>query len=118
MHPMKYTRAEYATAEFQRSHNAKLHIAYVYNNRGQLLCKKTNRVASRSRGAGYSDYTIHAERAVLKALGDFTKLRGGTMVVVRYGILGNLQQSKPCHECERHLTKAIRDYGLRRIYYS
>jgi hypothetical protein len=40
------------------------------------------------------------------------------MVVVRYGAYGTLEQSKPCHGCMCHLTKAIRQYGLRRVYYS
>jgi len=82
------------------------------------LCKQANKVASRSRGAGCSDYTIHAERAALKALGDFNKLRGATMVVVRYGVSGNLLPSKPCKECACHLNKAFREHGLRRVYYS
>jgi hypothetical protein len=115
---MKYTRAEYAHAERSCPHNTSFHVAYLYNNRGQLLAKRPNGIASRSRGAGCGDYTIHAERAVLKALGDFNKLRGATMVVVRYGAYGTLEQSKPCHDCVCHLTKAIRLYGLRRVYYS
>jgi len=115
---MKYKRAEYAHAERSCPHNANFHVAYLYNNRGQLMAKRPNGIASRSRGAGCSDYTIHAERAVLKALGDFNKLRGATMVVVRYGAYGTLEPSKPCHGCTCHLTKAIQQYGLRRIYYS
>jgi hypothetical protein len=115
---MKFRRDEYAIPEQACPHNTKFHVAYLYNDRGQLLCSKMNRVASRSRGAGCSDYTMHAERAVLQALGDFTKLRGATMVVVRYGACGDLLPSKPCEECASHLTKAMRLYGLRRVYYS
>ena len=115
---MKYTRDEYERPDCRSTRAFKLHIAYLYNSRGQLLCEKPNRMASRSRGAGCSDRTIHAERAVLKAVGDYKKLKGATLVVVRYGLGGELRPSKPCHECECHLTKAIRDHGMRRVYYS
>jgi hypothetical protein len=95
-----------------------LHIAYVYGRGGMLLAMATNRVGSRSRGAGFSRYTIHAERAALKAVGDHTLLRGATMVVVRVSQQGLLQNSEPCHECKCHLTKAMNKYGLKRVYYS
>jgi hypothetical protein len=95
-----------------------LHIAYVYGRGGMLLGMATNRVGSRSSGAGFSRYTIHAERAALKAVGDHTLLRGATMVVVRVNRCGEFQNSEPCHECKCHLTKAMNKYGLKRVYYS
>jgi len=116
---MKYRRCDYAVIDLKsKPHNTHHHLAYLYNAKGQLVQSSSNRVATRSKGAGYSDRTIHAERAVLKAIGDFTRLRGATMAVIRVGVSGELMSSKPCHECECHLNKAIRVYGLRRVYYS
>jgi hypothetical protein len=98
--------------------NTSLHIAFLYGRGGALLAMSTNSIGSRSRGAGYSRYTIHAERAVIKMVGDNTLLRGATLVVVRVSKKGELMSSMPCHECTCHLTKAIAKYGLRRVYYS
>lgn len=100
------------------SMNTSLHIAFLYGRSGILLAMSTNRIGSRSRGAGYSKYTIHAERAVLKMVGDNTMLRGATLVVVRVSKKGELMGSMPCHECMCHLNKAIEKYGMRRVYYS
>ena len=77
-----------------------------------------NKVGSRSRGAGFSDFTIHAESAVLKQVGDISKLRGATLVVIRVSVTGELRNSKPCAECTCHLNKCIKEYGLNRVYYS
>ncbi len=98
--------------------NTSLHIAFLYGRSGAMLAMSTNRIGSRSKGAGYSRYTIHAERAVLKMVGDHSLLRGATLVVVRVSKKGVLMSSMPCHECTCHLTKAIDKYGLRRVYYS
>jgi 5-deoxy-D-glucuronate isomerase len=98
--------------------NTSLHIAFLYGRGGALIAMSTNGIGSRSRGAGYSKYTIHAERAVLKMVGDNTLLKGATLVVVRVSKKGELMSSMPCHECKCHLTKAIDKYGLRRVYYS
>lgn len=94
-----------------------LHIAFLYGRSGALLAMSTNRIGTRSKGAGYSKYTIHAERAVLKMV-DHLFLRGATLVVVRVSKRGALLGSMPCHECQCHLNKAIDKYGLRRVYYS
>jgi hypothetical protein len=98
--------------------NTSLHIAFLYGRGGAMLAMSTNSIGSRSKGAGYSKYTIHAERAVLKMVGDNTLLRGATLVVVRVSKKGELMSSVPCHECTCHLTKAISKYGLRRVFYS
>jgi hypothetical protein len=98
--------------------NTSLHIAFLYGRGGALLAMSTNSIGSRSKGAGYSKYTIHAERAVIKMVGDHTLLRGATLVVVRVSTKGELMSSLPCHECTCHLTKAISKYGLRRVFYS
>jgi hypothetical protein len=101
-----------------RSVRSSLHVAYLYGRGGAVLGVATNRVGSRSRGAGYSAMTIHAERAVLKAVGDTTLLRGATLAVIRVGNKGELLGSKPCEECTSALRSAMRKYGLRRVLYS
>ena len=54
----------------------------------------------------------------MKAVGDESLLRGATMVVVRVSRGGKLLVSEPCPACKCHLGKAMREYGLRRVYYS
>ena len=108
---------EYATMAATRMKTS-LHIAFVYGRGGILLGMCTNSVGSRSKGAGYDRYTIHAERAVLKMVGDVSLLRGATLVVVRVGRGGNILGSAPCHGCRCHLEKAMDKYGLRKVYYS
>lgn len=95
-----------------------VHIAFLLC-RGKLLGSATNMVGSRTKGCGYSDRTIHAERAVLKKIGDTSKLDGAIMIVIRISRGTNeLVNSTPCHACRCHLEKCVKDYGLRRIYYS
>ena len=108
---------EYATMAATRMKTS-LHIAFVYGRGGVLLGMCTNRVGSRSRGAGFDTYTIHAERAVLKMVGDVSLLRGAILVVVRVGRCGNIMSSSPCHGCRRHLEKAMKKHGLRKVFFS
>jgi len=83
-----------------------------------VLASAYNRVGSRTRGCGYSEFTIHAEKNAIKSLGDLSKLRGATLIVVQYGKSGELMQSKPCHDCTLFLEKCMREHGLRKVIYS
>jgi len=98
-------------------HRTELHHATIIV-RNKILASAYNRVGSRSRGCGWSDKTIHAERAAIKRLGDLSRLRGATLIVVRYGKSGELKSSKPCHDCEILLEKCMREYGLLKVIYS
>jgi hypothetical protein len=98
-------------------HRTELHHATIIS-RNKVIASAYNRVGSRSRGCGYSDITIHAERAAIKRLGDLSKLKGATLFVVRYDKDGDLKGSKPCHDCQIFLEKCMRDYGLRKVIYS
>lgn len=96
-----------------------LHLAMLIK-RGKILAMATNREGSRSSGCGYSDFSIHAERAVLKEI-DISMVRDSVLIVVR--ITGrsssvHLASSKPCEECERILGKFMKNHGLRAVYYS
>jgi len=87
--------------------------------RGKIVEMATNSIGSRSRGCGYDDRSIHAERAVLKKLGDYTKLAGAILVVIRISRGTNeLVASEPCEHCRPHMEKCVKEYGLRRVYYS
>lgn len=106
-------------SNLNRRHTTNVHIAMVFvQGKTTPIASAMNKVGTRSNGAGFSDYTIHAERAVLKKVGDITKLRGATLVVLRISGTGELRNSQPCSECKCHLDKCIKSYGLRRVYYS
>jgi hypothetical protein len=121
---MPYKRSDYVglAHEFARAAstrmNTSLHIAFVYGRGGTLLAMATNRIGSRSSGAGFSNATIHAERAALRAVGDTRLLKDAVLVVVRVGKTGDLKGSEPCHSCRCHLMKAFMKHGLKRVYYS
>ena len=101
------------------------HVAAVVK-RGKLLSVGTNRAGTRSRGSGFSAFSLHAERAAVKALGDLSLLRGAELYVVRLphaghvreGLTNDLLYSRPCHECTVFLEKCMRVWGLRRVFYS
>ena len=96
----------------------KMHIA-VLMKRGKLLEIASNFVGSRQGGCGYDDRSIHAERAVIKKMGDYTKLSGAIMIVIRISRGTNqIANSKPCYVCQCHLDKCIKKHGLKCIYYS
>jgi len=105
------------------SHKTSIHIALLLK-RNKVIAIATNKIGSRSRGAGWSDCTIHAERNVVKELGDLEQLRGSTMYVFRISrareIKGvdKIKNSEPCYDCHKFLTKCMMKYGLRKVFYS
>jgi len=98
-------------------HSTSLHYAQIIK-RNKVIAFARNSIGSRSRGCGWGDRTIHAERAVVKRLGDLSQLRGATLTVVRVNKQGELLSSKPCPDCERFLFKCMNEYGLRKVVYS
>ena len=106
--------------KLRQSHETSVHIAIVVL-RGKIIAEATNRLGSRSKGSGYSAQTIHAERNVLKVLGDYNKLRDADIYVIRCGKgvnAFNFINSKPCSECECFLNKCMNKYGLKNVYYT
>ncbi len=99
-----------------RPHKTHLHTAVIMK-RGKVIATAQNRIGTRSRGSGYSDQTIHAEKAVVKKLGDISQLRGATLCVWRVSCI-NVLPSKPCEDCHLFLEKCMREYGLRAVYYT
>jgi hypothetical protein len=111
------------TERLRDRHYAHLHMAVIVK-RGQILAEATNNYGSRSRGSGYSKSSIHAERNVVKQLGDISKLRDADMYVMRFTRdltkhrEGVLLGSEPCSACVVFLEKCMREYGLKNVYYT
>jgi hypothetical protein len=98
-------------------HNTDLHYAKILK-RNKVIASCRNSIGTRSRGCGYSDQSIHAERAVVKRLGDVSQLDGCVLLVIRVNKQGELRNSKPCRDCQKFLEKCMREYGLRKVVYS
>jgi hypothetical protein len=94
-----------------------IHVA-VLVKRGKIIAEACNQVGSRHMGCGYSDRSIHAERAVVKKLGNTELMRGADMYIFRNGRTENSRYSQPCQACECFLKKCMREYGLRFVFYS
>lgn len=97
--------------------NTSLHVAFIVR-RGKILSIGTNSIGSRTKGCGYNERTIHAEMAALKKL-DWRDLDCADMYVFRWRTSDqNIAYSHPCHNCTTVLNKCIKNWGLKRIYYS
>lgn len=103
--------------EYKPVHNTSLHYAELYR-RNKLIASSRNKIGSRSRGCGWSDTTLHAERAVVKRFGDVSQLHGCILIVVRINKQGEILSSKPCADCQIFLQKCIEKYGLLKVLYS
>lgn len=111
------------TTTLKSVHLTSIHQA-VLVKRGKILAVANNRIGSRKRGCGYSEFTIHAEKNVVKSLGDISKLRGCDMYVMRFcrdakkeGV-DRFMNSAPCSTCRLFLEKCMREYGLKNVYYT
>ena len=107
------------TINLRMNHNASLHRA-VLVKRGRIIAEATNNYGSRSRGSGYSRSSIHAEKNVVKELGDISKLRGADMYIMRFSRCDPLEfvKSSPCPACIIFLEKCMKEYGLKNVYYT
>jgi hypothetical protein len=94
-----------------------LHYAAILGPRNKVLATATNVPMTRSKTPCSGGYTIHAERNAIHKLGDYTKLRGATMLVVRILSDGSFGESKPCKTCMPHLKKCMELYGMK-VFYS
>ena len=100
-----------------RPHNTYLHEAVLTKGNRELATSR-NRIGTRSRGCGYSDMSLHAERAVVKRLGDLSLLRGCVLVVRRFNNKNEVMNSEPCPDCRIFLTKCMKKWGLLKVMYS
>ena len=93
----------------QKRHYTSVHVA-VLVSRGKIIAHAHNKIGSRSQGCGYSNYSIHAEKNVVKEAGDINKLKGANMYVFRLGRGENsevIMNSKPCYGCTLFLEKCM-----------
>ena len=111
------------TINMHKKHRTSIHRAIIVK-RGNILAEADNNYGTRSRGSGYSASSIHAEKNVIKELGDISKLRGADMYVMRFSRdkrksgMDRLVNSEPCSSCQVFLQKCIREYGLKNVYYT
>lgn len=89
------------------------HVAIIFQGR-KVLAIGQNRVSTRH---GPDHITIHAEADAIRQLGDVSRLRGATLVVIRIAPTG-LRDSTPCPACARLIQKCQRVYGLRGVIHS
>jgi len=95
-----------------------IHIAIIMKGK-KVLATASNFLGSRSQGCGFDDRTIHAERAVIKKVGDHSLLHGAVMIVVRISPgTHSTGYSEPCKTCKPHLEKCMKKYGLKCVLYS
>jgi hypothetical protein len=100
-----------------------VHVAVIVK-RGKVLAEAYNRNGGRSNGSGYSHHSIHAEKNVVKQLGDISQLRDADLYVMRVAPdrlnTGKhlFRNSKPCNDCRLFLEKCMREYGLKNVYYT
>lgn len=104
------------------AHFASIHVAFLVKRR-RIIAQATNGFGSRSRGSGYSESSIHAEKNVVKDLGNIHELKGADMYIVRISRkqcegLDQFIKSKPCKQCMVFLEKCMREYGLRHVFYA
>jgi hypothetical protein len=103
--------------EYKKVHCTEYHVARLTRRR-KVIAEARNTIGTRSRGSGWDDQSLHAERAVVKRLGDISQLRGCTLEVIRLNRHGEIRNSKPCENCEMFLQKCMREYGLLKYVYS
>jgi hypothetical protein len=111
------------TVNLKYAHFASIHVA-VLMKRGKIIAEATNGYGSRSRGSGYCASSIHAERNVVKEIGNIHQLKGAEMYVVRLSRNKDHEKedpfvgSKPCAQCRVFLEKCMKEYGLKNVYYT
>lgn len=107
------------TTNLKERHYASVHIA-VLVKRGQIIAEATNNYGSRSRGSGYARSSIHAERNVVKVLGNIYDLKGADMYIMRFSREAEMRfvKSAPCPACTIFLDKCIKEYGLKNVYFT
>ena len=102
-------------SRYTTKHNTNNHVAMIFRGR-KIIAIGQNRVMSRGQGANYRP-TIHAEADAIRTLGDYQKLRGSRLVVIRIAPSGIIN-SRPCPCCSALLNKCMREYGLIGYEYS
>jgi deoxycytidylate deaminase len=103
------------------------HVAVVVY-RGKIIASAVNRIGYRREDSRsfyntylHTDKNIHAEENVVRTLGNYNKLKDADMYIMRFGRGqndGKYVNSKPCAKCQCFLNKCIREYKLKRVFYT
>jgi len=99
--------------------DTRFHVAALVV-RGKVIGFATNQVASRSNGASTrgSQCHIHAEKKLLTKVPRHL-LKGASIYVMRVDTKAQeFRYSQPCPECTILLTKSIKRYGIRNVYFT
>ena len=108
----------YMPCAIMKSRLKHIHIAMIMKGK-KIIGIASNFLGSRSSGCGFDDRTIHAERAVIKKVGDYSLLQGTIMIVIRISpVTRHAGYSEPCKTCKPHLQKCMKKYGLKCVFYS
>jgi deoxycytidylate deaminase len=107
--------------------NVITHIAVVVL-RGKIIASAVNRIGYRKEDSRsycntylHTDKNIHAEENVVRSLGNYNRLKDADMYILRFGRGENSDKyvnSKPCAKCHCFLNKCMREYKLKRVYYT
>ena len=110
-----------------RMTNVITHVAAIVY-RGKIIASAVNRIGYRQETSKsyyntflHTERNIHAEENVVKALGNYHKMRDADMYIIRFGRGQNNGQyvnSKPCAKCQCFLSKCMREYKLKRVFYT
>ena len=98
-------------------HSKQLHFAAIIM-RGKVIAMSRNIIGTRSRGSEYSESSCHAERAVVKQLGNMSLLRGAELFVWRVTRKNPASLSAPCPSCQVFLKVCMSKWGLRKVTYT
>jgi hypothetical protein len=96
-------------SRYTTKHTTHNHVAMIFHGR-KVLAIGQNRVMSRGRGSSFR-MTIHAEADAIRMLGDYQKLRGSKLVVIRIAPSGIIN-SRPCPSCSALIQKCMKEYGM------
>lgn len=106
---------KFDSPRYKDVHTTHYHVAQIWR-RNKCVAEARNRVTTRSKLSGSDKNTLHAEKAVIKMVGN--DLRHCTLYVFRVNRHNNVLYSKPCANCSKFLMKCMTQYGLKGVVYS
>jgi deoxycytidylate deaminase len=107
--------------------NVIAHVAVIVY-RGKIIASAVNRIGYRQEASKsyyntylHTDRNLHAEENVVRSLGNYNKMKDADMYIMKFGRGQNdgaYVNSKPCAKCECFLNKCMREYKLKRVFYT
>jgi len=97
------------SSRFTDKHKTHYHIAMLFQGHKNVAVGQ-NRAQARGRGRKKSN-TIHAEADVIRSIGNYQKLKGSKLFVIRIAPSG-IAYSAPCIACQCLLNKCMKEYGM------